>query len=338
MVGTSGSCSWYSPKAETYSATTADLPLIKKAVEMGDPNVVSRVWVADIAAVQHKIIIGLPCAGGLQWFHPWHHFDKSCALGWPGSLTTVPGAELRIFVHDADAKQPAILPLTTLDNIAACTFEWKAWSWVRGQPMAPSSLPLRSFCWIVSGPGPCLEIVARRCFWCLGRSTIERFASSLGAAIPEGSSMVEALSITIKAIIPDISEPELLQVLAQRLCTNDLSAAFSESLMEIDEAAEVLDRDDTERLHKEAKTARNETESKREFARDYSALQERVRANQKSKLRAKKAVRLPANLQHWEAKQHIPPPRAPPYGGASSGGSGAAIAPPPIGASSAVGF
>lgn len=310
VVSTSGATDWYSPKSENYSATTADLAMIKRALELGDANLMGNAWMGEIAGVSHNILLGVPSSEGVRWHHLLHHCDKSAVLAWPGVLSTIPGTGYNIFSHCTEAKGAAVIPVLNLEGLSACTFDWKAWAWVRRQPgVSARTLPVRMYAWITTGPSDALQTVARQCFWSLGRTSIEKFAGLRGAVIPEGSTLCEALIIAIQAILPGVSDDEVLQILQLRLCENDASSSLTEALLEVDDAAELLNRDDSQRLAQEAKSARSSRDAGAEFSKQYSAFHERVRPAAKPRARpsGKKQPRLPASISHSEAKKHIPP-------------------------------
>lgn len=166
VVSTSSAAGWYSPKAENFCANVADLRMLESAMQSGNMNIVSEAWVGDIAAAAHKLIVGVAMEGGdRRWFHVLHHVDKSSVIAWPGRLEKLKGSSHTCFYHDESVNEFTFLPLTTFNNLMACTFVWRSWaSLVNEKPQPRTTLPRRLHLVVNLGPSPVLEVAARCAF------------------------------------------------------------------------------------------------------------------------------------------------------------------------------
>lgn len=212
----------------------------------------------QLASVPHRLLLGVKNAGGqLMWFHALSRFDNSCVLVRHGRLLFLSGTRHRVFLHDAEAGKLVLLPIFSLGDISACTVEWKSWARTCRQPgLTPSSTLAQVLAWVVKGPATALEVAAQCCFWGMRRNQVEQYARLQGAVIHEGATFLDVLKISVMAMLPNLTQQELLEVLSTHMTENDVSASFAESLLEIDEAAELLERNDAQVPRKEAKKAR----------------------------------------------------------------------------------
>lgn len=275
VVSPSDKTAWHSPKAENYGANISDLTLLRSAAAQGDMNTVQTAWVGEVASVRHRLLLGIRDAEGqLSWYHALHHFDSSCVLGWPGRLVSIEGGARKVFLHDMETGSPKLLPIMSLDGVSACTFEWKSWPWTCRQRGVPSSWGMRVVPWIKTGPASALEVAARNCFWGMRRAQIEKFGKLKGAAVTEASSMLEALTAVITAILPGCSQSEMVQILSLRMLENDTSATLHDGLLEIDEALEVLDRNDADVCRRQQQQAKRDIETLSDYTKSFREYRE----------------------------------------------------------------
>ena len=317
IVGTKDPAPFYSPRAEMFSHNIADMVMLEAARKAGDINMVQQAWVGEVANVAHRLLLGMPSAGGADdhrlWFHVFYHYPQSAVLAWPGVLEKF-GNHI-VFVHNFDINQPVLLGLHRLDNIKACTFEWRAPLWQEKNMAGGMMKPHRIVAAIEHGPAPVLECMARKAFWRMSRTQVSKFATLHGTEVPGAASLVDALQLVVQAVL-GMDAAAALQVVSQRLGADDLPATWADEVLSIDEAAQVLDRPDAEALGNEQKELRNMEEGRDHFRREYRKKKFDVRAMAESKMTAaakKKAKAksapspLPSGIAQKDVKVYCPP-------------------------------
>lgn len=309
VVSTSSATTWYSPNAENYSANAADMVLLQEARRAGDLDAVSEAWLGCVAQVSHKLLLGIPQGNGqFRYYHLLHHFDKSGVLGWPDDVVSVPGTGQQVFVHSLSEKSPTVLALLSFEGVRAMTFKW--WSWlhqVHAWGRKVSDLPVRIAAVIDNGPAGGLEVAAKHAFWAMSRTSIVRLGGLKGVVVPGSATMCEALMLVVQACLPGASQDDVLRALAQRLCINEVSASFADAFLGIEEAHQVLDRDDAEKLVSEQQHCRKVLAGDQEFVGEFAKARSSAGpAKRKRKAAVKLPPRLPSTIPQSEAKLYIP--------------------------------
>ena len=156
------------------------------------------------------------------------------------------------------------------------------------------------------GPMPLLHVAAHCAFWKLPRTFVLDCGKQVGAVVPAGASLCQTLVVVVMKILGK-SESQALDIISQRLAVNDDSASFVQSLLEVDEAAEVLDKQDHELLSNEQKAARTALDEAAAFSSDFVNSRQRLAAEGPKK-KTKIAHRpLPDRIEQHEARQYVPP-------------------------------
>lgn len=306
---------YYSAGANNASANVADLALLRAAFAMGgDFNQVSGAWVGELFQARHRLLVQLPAhlpvAGVLEgaWFMCLHHVDKSSVIAWPGRLVQIEGHNSSRFEFDTQAVSPTFLPVMTLEGIMAVPFVWRSYAWqMQKYPLhATNNLKPRIVAVVEDLAKPILEVAARKCFWKLTRSSVLKFAALKGVAIPGSESLCGAIRLALGAILPDATPQDILEILKLRMTVNDLCHGFADFLLEIDEAHEVLDRDDAATLLAEQDDVRKMQKAQEEYIADFATVRDGVH---KCKKMAKKlaVVKLPPSIAQAEARNYTPP-------------------------------
>lgn len=199
----------------------------------------------SIAAVGHRLLIGRPKAGSvgeLEWFHALFQYPRSAVVAWPGKLVDL-GPGRKGFLHDPKVLEPVLLPVCALEGLQAATFQWRSWLWqLTTLPIAMtkqvSVLPV-----LDREPLPVLHTMAHKAFWNMPRSDIVRFAALGGVVINEAASLCDSVLQAVQGIL-NVSDDQALDIVSQRVGQNDLPETWASTILEVDEAAQVLERSD----------------------------------------------------------------------------------------------
>ena len=121
------------------------------------------------------------------------------------------------------------------------------------------------------------------------------------------------MALTLQTVvqgITNLAEDDVMDVLALRLGIDDSSSSFVESLLEVDEAVDLLEKGDVDLLRAEQKGACTRLEGREVFAKEYKEAKQAQRAQKASgSRRSKKPARsdVPFTILHSEAREFLPP-------------------------------
>ena len=122
------------------------------------------------------------------------------------------------------------------------------------------------------------------------------------------------MALTLQTVvqgITNLAEDDVMDVLALRLGIDDSSSSFVESLLEVDEAVDLLEKGDVDLLRAEQKGACTRLEGREVFAKEYKEAKQAQRAQKASGSRRKARVParsdVPFTILHSEAKDFVPP-------------------------------
>ena len=121
------------------------------------------------------------------------------------------------------------------------------------------------------------------------------------------------MALTLQTVvqgITNLAEDDVMDVLALRLGIDDSSSSFVESLLEVDEAVDLLEKGDVDLLRAEQKGACTRLEGREVFAKEYKEAKQAQRAQKASGYRrSKKPARsdVPFTILHSEAREFLPP-------------------------------
>ena len=96
------------------------------------------------------------------------------------------------------------------------------------------------------------ELAARNAFWGMTRVSFSRLAEVWGINVNECTDLCSTLT-TMVAEILKTDEGAVIEVLSKRLAVNDISAVYMPSLLEVDDAVQVLEHHDQREFHERQK-------------------------------------------------------------------------------------
>lgn len=321
IASTSPSPTWWSPAASNVNVPVADLFLLRScSSSLGGLRSVEGAWTGQLLDVRHRLLVKVSDGASESIFIAGHFFQDSAVLVWPVLAHTVPAyPQTTWYEPDTSVTTPSFIAVTSLNSLGmtAVSFKWKSWlAQLKEFPNAAGKWGprIRLF---AEGPFESLLVVAaKRAFWTLPRSLLQDIASDQGIDIGQATNAFETVAALSSSIL-GCDQATATRVCHQRLLLLDQETAYSRDLLEIDEAIEVLDKNDHKTVKAEKTSAERAQCQRRDFAEAYKAAAARhlPRPRAVAKRGAKAPPPMPDVIQQSEAKKFIPP--APRFGGGS---------------------
>eukprot|EP00928_Gymnodinium_smaydae_P088439 TRINITY_DN72522_c0_g1_i1.p1 TRINITY_DN72522_c0_g1~~TRINITY_DN72522_c0_g1_i1.p1 ORF type:complete len:417 (-),score=95.33 TRINITY_DN72522_c0_g1_i1:108-1358(-) len=318
---------WWSPAAENNTAPVADLHLLRECKRLhGGIKAAENVEVAQLFKVGHQILVDLYEDGAWgNMYIAGFQFNKSAVAMWPVRQEVLGGpagvhhyvpCHIQIFFFKAivDIKET---------KIKATTFAVRSFAWQQCQYPADSQLWPQQLRVCACGQfGSILHLAAENCFWQLSRASCLFYARLERLPVPNSASLAEVLFQLLKHLL-NLSDDALLDKLHLRLAKWSAQSDFSDELMMVDEAIEVLGDMDHKVIRNEQDRVRSDREDRRDYKTNYEEYVRRIRPvpkakavpKGKAKAKAKGAVvpaaapvggPLPDVIEHADAKVFLP--------------------------------
>jgi hypothetical protein len=190
---------YFSPNAEGVGRPTADLTLLHHAVTHKLCRQLHTANLGKCSDAQHPFVFRCTKALKLdvpetQWYVGLAHYNRSCSVVWPISLTPVPQSRTTSYVEFGKPDGPVLLPIMQWKGIIARPVAWKGW---RGQLVSNPGLEKLSpgVRLLTTGPEESLVCVAaRQCYWKLTFSELCDVAAALGWPVASASTLLEVAS------------------------------------------------------------------------------------------------------------------------------------------------
>jgi len=213
----------------------------------------------------------------------------------------------------------AMKTVMNLDDIECCAIAWRSWAWQKlnlGAGINSQVVSIRPF--VEMEPCSIMQLACRKAFWSLSKTVIKGLAEAKGISIESSATLFETLFAVIQDQLGTDDEATLVHV-GQRLTAGEISSQFSEALLDIDEAAEVLETYDVRKVTQAQQDAREHESARLQFKREYGQRRTVVRdllakaAVKKGKAAAKAKGKkgdpppLPSTMCQKTAKQFVPP-------------------------------
>lgn len=275
--------SWWSPKTENATAPAADLAVLRECHKRGAMHLLDNAWLGAIGQISHKVCIWVACATFPQvwWYVPFHHFPGSGVVAWPVALSKFGGGRnsVTILEFDLGLQRVVVLPILSLEGVRGFSWAWRSNAWLRLRLPASaqaSAMGIRAVA--SSAEEPILHVVAKAAWFAFDAAMIKRLRAHAGHPLACGNALLEVL-VEATAAILEVSEEAALDICYKRIAHLKGMASFSSHLLQVDEAAEVMDRNDVRAFHNQQKQASERAAELKSLARDYVARRSRVSAS-----------------------------------------------------------
>lgn len=316
VASTSASPPWYSPSATNVNTPFADLPLILAAKEAGNFKLLRDAWVGSIVDVSRRFVFCLrarpdsaPSANDKWYLGLWAYPDSS-VVAWPGQVREIPGSTSSYFKLDEAVVDPCLVAVFDLHRMFAREVTWRSWLWqYHAFPMQRASMQvsIKAFLGVEM---PVLKLAAEKAFWSMSASEVAEICKHAGVHLESNSGLLDLLGAAVSNLL-GCDEARTLEVLSQRLATSEACNEYSEAILEVDAAVQVLDQADHQVMETEKGTASQRIQGRADYQREYVA---RVRKHRETTgPKAKKAKgplaqkKMPTVIPQAEARKFIPP-------------------------------
>ena len=259
------------------------------------------------------------------WYYAGHHWPSSSALVFLAVAAVLPGTELQFSERSAVVEGPILVPITSLAGLEAVRWKARSPAWqFMASPVASTVLrpAVREFFDEGCTPEPILKAAARYAFFNLTKVLLMKFATYNAVHIPSGASLVDVLQRLVHHMLPELSAAEVWRIVLLRASTFKSINQWSEEIGSLDEAMEVLDKEDDKFVKQAKKEVAEVRMEEQDFLTDY---RKRVREHHASIKPEKKVIKgkhapipalvFPKSLPKWppgiidvtEARRYLPP-------------------------------
>ena len=321
IEGTTSPPKWWSPKPENMTAPAADLAVLRECSKLGAMHAVDTAWLGAFFQSTHMLCVRFKCATFEEeaWYVPLHHFPGSGVLAWPVTLqtATTTSSTATVVVFGTDLRRIVILPVLTLKDITAFVFCWRSVAWQR-QHFAAQGLDSSVRAVKASEELPILEVAAKAAWFNLDAAFIRRACVHEQIDLQDCSSTFEVLMQATMAVL-GISEQEALDICYKRVANLKGKAAFSNQLLQVDEAMQVMDKCDLDAFKREQEAVQTRAHELKSFAEEYIQAKSRLRSanpgagQAKGKGRGKARTAVPlilprdlGSIPHSDIKHFVP--------------------------------
>ena len=208
-----------------------------------------------------------------------YYFEKSSVLFWPVKFVKLETCNLTLVEFDMKLTSMVLKPLLTWDHeyVVGAGFAWKSWAYqckvltpnvIRG--MQPG---VRAF---VDSPGPLLEVATKAAWWDMSRTDICEYAKEFAVELAPGANMCDILWAFCMKL--GFSDEQSLTIVHKRVATDQQQDDVTATLLELDEAVEVLDRQDEHEISTSQKQAQERRVATAALKSEYRARVQLVRA------------------------------------------------------------
>lgn len=273
IIGTRDKTDWYSSSVAGANLVFADTLLMEDAWRRQDWTRAASAWIAAF----------LPCgllfreiASG-QWFFSLGPIAGVIVCAWPARV--VFHAKKLVAARPATPGKPHFLVATSFDHFEACSVAWTS-------PAEQSALGFEAFCRLEWSPGlvarplaqprTLLAEAAHQAFWDLGAMQLGKLASHRGVDFESGLSLCEKATLLMKDILKKASDVDIVEMLRQRLKSDDMFSWFSQ----LDDVEELVAKEDAKDFAKEKEDLAKGMLANARFSAEWQKLKAAVVAKQ----------------------------------------------------------
>ena len=313
IAGSAAKAPYVSTTAANYGRFAVDQTVLKHMMDTDDATIVLRLG-SNVACDSSNPIV-FKHVDNDKWYHGLCNFKGGGCMAWEVKLVTVPEAPLVAYVDFVgEGCGPVNLVIDDWRVWVARPVVWRSWSFLNlTYPALALTLQpgVRLF---TDGPADELATVFAKQGWCnLDVDDLDEVAKSLKLPHRDGDTLFSRLqAMTLAQLGCDAEAAN--RHLRTRLVSLYPDDMYMQELVEVDEAAQMLEREDQKEVEKEKKTCDSRTTKYKSFAAEY------LRAVQTLKKDAPKAKKprtgdstgvkkLPADgrIKQADARKLLPP-------------------------------
>lgn len=318
LVSTERSVPWWSPSATNMTAPCADLALLRHATSCRDLRLCRDAWLGCFMSVKHSFVISLKVPGTQTeafWLAGSHLVDSS-VIAWPVRRLQVRGYDAWYF-ELAEATEPHFVSIWSLEPsfVQAWPYHARSWFWQFYEyPKARGSWAPQVRLFQDGAPRSVLQFAAENGFWNMGKAILGEVAKKYNIDTGAGSDLFGVVFSMAKHITQK-EDDEVCRMCHKRLVHIDAASEFSDELLSVDAAVEVMDYYDHQVISDEQKAVVSRSVERKEYAQSYKARRQSVGGSKaKGKQSSASTCRRgapstmppPSTIPQAEAKRYIP--------------------------------
>jgi hypothetical protein len=320
LVSTSSKSPHFSPSPQNVGYPAADAALLRTGDMMNrTAGLAESAWMGFFSDASHNVCFRIKNpAMATDWYLGLGHYDGSSCLVWPVSKERFPEHPDIEWLRPKKLTAPCFVQISDFEAVEGFLVKWRSWAWQRKHlpaKTAKGKIGIRLF--RDSDIEPILRVCARQAWWAVPRHTLEDIATNQKVHAGSGCSLFSLVFALTKKVL-GLDDASTCTILQSRMARMKDTGNWSDAIMEIDEAVQVLDENDREEVTKAQKRITDDHEHHAAFASEYK---EKVKASKGGdappKKRAKKPEtfgytgppRLPAasELSQADGKKYMPP-------------------------------
>ena len=268
IASTSAKPPFFSPRARDAMVPHADLQLLSDGKDEGF-GMMNNAWLGQVACLRHHIAFAWKSKTypfDLEWFVGLKHFPASAMYVMPAKLHSFPETNYQYLEVARTTTQITLKSLLSTDPecVRAACWSWKSWRWQsRTLPAAGHRLTKAVRIFVDRNGEASVELVmGLHAFWNL---PLQPF----GKAVETSGSTFDVVFDGVKGITAK-SDVEVLEIIYRwRIVEIERNSKHSEALLEIDEAIEVVDTNDRQKIIDRQKQANGELGERADFMKRY---------------------------------------------------------------------
>lgn len=301
IVSHKSATSWFSPVAAGIFSPTADLEVLdtlSPEFHKVESLFYGRLCNCKFKYVMHK--------ANDTWLWPLTHLDDSGVLMWPCTQKRI--NQKVVYFEFEHISTLDCIPVLDPSKEKVMEIEWTSPLWQRQHHLShfrKVKQGVRPFG--VGKETTLLKLAATKSFWDLPKSYIDQICKARHVDV--GCTLFDSLSNLIQAVL-ECGLEAALGHLSLRLASTDTDAVAAATLIEMDEAHEVLDKNDVTQLDAEKKAFHNRTVERQGFSSQYQAetakTRQKTHKKRKKEADTKRPTTLPSTIPQKDAKLYLP--------------------------------
>jgi hypothetical protein len=246
-----GEATWYSPGPSNLNTPYCDLEMMQGLAKTEQRHLTKSAWLSCFLDAPNLLVKRVG-AHPSSWFFAIGGNDNTASIVWPAEEMKLKGEKRRAFRPSTKETSVSWAIVVRLEDWVALPYTWRSPLWqVRHMPKNFGGRDAALWAIAESDEKPLLNVGAEAAFWTLSMHKCKSLADHLGLAVPQGSTLLDVLSLLIRTVL-GITEEKALDIVGTRLDRMDPKSASTYSeLLECNEALFHMPKDDEKAVRKD---------------------------------------------------------------------------------------
>lgn len=270
---------WYSPSGPNWGQRDADLELTNAAHDTGMWQKIDGAWQGCFLRGAHQLVVKRKDSS--DWFFPRVHWSDSAVLAVPAKMVSLVGSPSMCWMVDMEkARTPHYLAVWDLSEWEGSVYAWHSWNWQELHLSSSEGLDpaLRAFA--KSPIDDLRRVLAKEAFFDMSVTNIKRFATNFGYQVGAAVGVFDVVFIVVQKVL-QTSDAETLEICRKRLARTESKGEWCEELVQLDDASELLERQDQPAVAQERAAAVKATMEAADLKKQYSTKHKEIAVREK---------------------------------------------------------